>query len=213
MYFNIGVIVLYLFCLFRGAKRGFLLQIIGSIGTVASFLVAWRYCGFAGTYYDLWPKDITPFSEIPSLSDALYDHLNEVAWFIVLFIVIRLLFLLLEKLCAGLSEVPVIRELSGLLGGLFGVVSATVWVLLFSTVLNLPFFVHGHDMVERTLIGTVSHGTSELVTQFAGPISASDAVGTLYEEARQLDGKDKEFLSEWLSEHGFEPMEEEDDAE
>ena len=68
-------------------------------------------------------------------------------------------------------------------------------------------------MVERTLIGTVSHGTSELVTQFAGPISASDAVGTLYEEARKLDGKDKEFLSEWLSEHGFEPMEEEDDAE
>lgn len=210
---NIAVIVFYIFFLLRGARRGFLLQILSTFGTLAAFLASWRYCGFASGYYRLFPQKLNPMTNVPLVGDAVYSYLNQIIWFVALFLIIRLVFMILEKLVSGISELPVVREVSGLLGALFGGVAATVWILVICTVLYTPIVKNGKDVAGNTLIGTISRKTSEIVTQVAGPISTSEVFSKLYTNAKDLNDKDKEFLENWLSEHGLEPLDDRSEAE
>jgi uncharacterized membrane protein required for colicin V production len=206
VYINIAVAALYVIFMIRGAKRGVLMQVLSAFGTIVSFLAAWRYCTFASGYYNLWPKNVVPMSDIPGVGDSVYSRLNELLWFIVLFFVIRLLFIILEKLCSGLSGLPVLKEISGLLGGILGIVTATVWVMVICVVLNMPFFKNGRQVAEQSMIGTITNAVSKTITEFAGPINASETIGDLYQEVTEFGDQDKEAIGEWLSEHGINPM-------
>ena len=212
-YINIAVVVLYVIFMIRGAKRGVLVQVLSSLGTVVSFLAAWRYCSFASGYYELVPKDIVPMNEIPAIGQAIYSHLNEMIWFIALFAVLRLLFVILEKLCSGLSGLPVIKEVSGLLGGLLGVVSATIWILVLFVVLNMPFFRNGSEIANRSLIGTITNKVSHTVKEFAGPVDASETIGNMYQQIQDFDNQDMEVIGQWLEDHGINPMDAEQPSE
>lgn len=205
-YINIAVAVLYVIFMVRGAKRGVLMQVLSAFGTIVSFLAAWRYCTFASGYYNLWPKNVVPMNEIPGVGDTIYSRLNNLIWFIVLFVVLRLLFIILEKLCSGLSGLPVIKEVSGLLGGLLGIVSATIWIMVICVVLNMPFFKNGKWVTDHSMIGTITSTVSRTVKEFAGPINASETIGDLYQGVTEFGDQDKEAIGEWLSEHGIDPM-------
>lgn len=206
MAINIAVVVLYLFFIARGAKKGFLLQILSTFGTILSFLAAWRYCGFAARYYKLWPENLNPMGNTPVVKDAVYIYLNEIAWFAALFVILLLLFKILEKLVRGISDLPVIKEISELLGGILGAVAATVWIVVISTVMRTPLFENGIEAVDQTALGIISSTTGRVVEQFAGPITSSETFSKLFQNVQNLDGKDKEFLEDWLSDHGFDPM-------
>ena len=203
---NIAIIVFYLVFLVRGAKKGVLLQILTTIGTFAAFLGAWRYCSFAQDYMNLWPTAWNPFANNPMIARAAYVYMNETAWFFVLFIIIRLFFLLLEKLASGLSSLPVIKEISGILGGLLGVACASVWILLFSMILNTPLFANGAEIFESTLMKNVNDGAAYLSEAIDAPVTSTEVFNRLYKDFRNIDGKDKEFLQKWLKDHGFEPL-------
>ena len=208
-YINIAVAVLYVIFMIRGAKRGVLVQVLSSLGTIVSFLAAWRYCSFASGYYELVPKDIVPMIDIPGIGQTIYSHLNEMLWFIVLFAVLRLLFMILEKLCSGLSGLPVIKEVSGLLGGLLGIVSATVWILVFFVVLNMPFFKNGSEIANKSLIGTITNKVSHTIKEFAGPVDASETIGNMYQQIQDFDNQDMEVIGQWLEDHGINPVDSE----
>lgn len=203
---NIGVIALYLFFILRGAKKGFLLQILSTFGTFLAFFAAWRYCGFASKYYHLWPENLNPMSSTPFLKDAVYEYLNEIAWFIALFVIILLLCKILEKMIQGISDLPVIKEISGLLGGILGGMAATVWIIVISMILRTPLFVNGSEMADNSMVGIISSTSARVVEQFAGPVTSSETFSKLLHNVQDLDGKDKEYIENWLSDHGFEPL-------
>ena len=119
LYVNIGIIVFYVLFFLAGWKRGVLYQIVTTIGTVASLVIAFRYCALMCSYLHLWPRSLTPFQDT-LFADQIYLYMNELICFIVLFLAARLVFHLLEKLTEGLQEVPVFKQVGSLLGGLFG---------------------------------------------------------------------------------------------
>ena len=203
---NIAILVLYVIFLIRGAMKGVLLQILTTFGTFGAFLGAWRYCSLAQAYMNLWPLEWNPLTGNAMFGKAAYVYLNEMAWFFLLFIIIRLVFLVIEKLAEGLSSLPVVKEISGLLGGVLGVITATVWMLLFSTLLHTPLFENGAAIFEKTLLKPISAGVSYISEAVDAPLNASEVFSRVYTDYKNLDGKDKEFLQQWLSDHGFEPI-------
>ena len=203
---NIAVLVFCLVFLIRGARKGVLLQILSTFGTLAAFLGAWRYCSFAQAYMNLWPTGWNPFAGNALLEKAAYVYLNETAWFFLLFILIRLFFKLLEKLADGLSSLPVIRELSAILGGALGLVCATVWLLLFSMILHTPLFANGPEIFENTLLKKADSAAALVSEAIDAPLTSTEVFSRLYRDYKNLDGRDKEYLSKWLSDHGFEPL-------
>ena len=203
---NIAILIFYLVFLIRGAMKGVLLQILATFGTLVAFFGAWRYCSVAQAYMNLWPPEWNPAAGNAIFGKAAYVYLNEMAWFFLLFIAIKLVFFVIEKLADGLSSLPVIKEISEILGGLLGVLSATVWILLFSTPLHTPLFENGIEIFENTLLKPIGSGVAYVSEAVGAPLNASEVFSRLYKDYKNLDGKDKEYLQQWLSDHGFEPL-------
>lgn len=204
---DIAVVIFYAVLIAKGAKKGFLYQILSFAGTVLSFFIAWRYDSVAAQYIRLWPKDWNPFAD-SLFADSFIDFMNEAVWFLVLFLIVRIIFHLLCSLASGLQKVPVLREVSGLLGGLLGAGIATIWILVFSVFLNTPVFANGTACADSTLIGKISEPVSETMSELGVQTNSMKALNKLFTDMNSMDDSDKQAVAKWLESHGYEKLEE-----
>ena len=124
------------------------------------------------------------------------------------FIVLRLLFLLLDKLAKGIENIPVLKQISGLLGALLGAVGATVWVLVFCILLQTPLFNNGADIYRNTVLHTISETTGTVFSKLAVPVNETETFSKLYQSLKNNEGEDTQAIEQWLQEHGYTPQEE-----
>ena len=204
---DIVIAAFYIAFLFLGAHRGFLRQLVSLLGTVLSFLGAWRYCGVLAEYIHLWPSAWNPAKDA-FYGDTVYAMLNKMAWFFVLLIVLRLLFLLLDKLAKGIENIPVLKQISGLLGALLGAVGATVWVLVFCILLQTPLFSNGANIYRNTVLHTISETTGTVFSKLAVPVNETETFSKLYQSLKNNEGEDTQASEQGLQEHGYTPQEE-----
>ncbi len=204
---DIGLIILYIIFLFLGAKKGFFLQIVSTAGTILSALIGWRYCSVADDFFRLWPKDLTPVNGT-FLADAFADFMNEAVWFLVLFIALRIIFLMLERLVSGLKDLPLIREISTLLGAALGVAAATVWVLVLCYVLNMPIFENGRKIVNDTYLGLIRNTSAQVLRDAGLQLDYAESINKLYTDFSSMDDRDQQLVRDWLIEHGYETIDE-----
>lgn len=202
LYIDIAVILIYLAFFFLGVHRGFLYQIITLIASVASFFVSWRYHELFADYAEIWPRSLTPMQDT-LFADILYQKMNQVVWFVLLFLILKLMFAIVSQLFKGLQEVPILRQINGIFGGLLGLVISTIWVLVFSVFLNTPVITNGQMVKEQTLVGLVIQESKKVSAEFGGPENAGEVLNYIYTSAQELDGQDMEIVSQWLEEHGF----------
>ncbi len=204
---NLAVLVFYIIFIFLGIRRGFILSVISAVGSVASFLIAWRYCSVAVDYFHFVPDSLLPMQDT-LLADTVATYVNELAWFLVIFLVLKLILAIISKAIASIENLPVIKQLSGLLGGIFGMIVATVWIIIFCVILNIPIFENGSEVVNQTWLGRIRDDTSQLVSAVGAPTDSAEMINRLYRGMENLDDSDKDALREWLEEHGFETIEE-----
>ena len=57
-------------------------------------------------------------------------------------------------ICRGLQDIPLIKEVSALLGGVLGAAEAMIFVLVLTMALNSPLFNNGQAAVDNTLISS-----------------------------------------------------------
>ena len=108
----------------------------------------------------------------------------------------------------GLRKIPVVKQASGLLGGILGVIVMTVWMLVFSILLNTSIFKNGRIMKEKTYLNMITKGVSTAVEKFGIPVNSSEAFNKLYSGAQDLSDDDKQAITTWLKERGYQPIEE-----
>lgn len=202
-YINIGLIALFGVMMVAGAAKGFLRQIVSLFGTVLSVFAAWRYSDVVAEYLMLWPREWTPLQDT-LLKDTAFRIANQAMWFVIIFLVCRIILLILESLLKEIESTPVIREISGLLGGAIGLVSGLVWVLIISVLLKTPFFSNGAYIVSNSWIGWIDNKVTETADGAGIELNSSEMIDRIYKEAKSLDGADKEAVAQWLEDQGFE---------
>lgn len=207
IYIDLAIIVLYCISFVAGYKKGFLIQIISTIGTILAFIFAWRYSSIGNSYFELFPRSITPLQDT-LMKDAVYAYANQIAWFFVLFIVFRLLLYVLEKLLSGLKKIPLLKQVSGLLGGILGLIMMTVWMLVFAMLLNTSIFQNGRTIKNKTYLNQITSGVSMAIENLGIPFNSTEAFNKLYTDSQNLSDADKEAITSWLKEHGFKSIEE-----
>lgn len=201
-YINLGVLAFYILMMVIGAGKGFLRQIVALTGNMIALFVSWRYHDIAASYLRFWPRSWTPLQET-LLRDQVYAIANQAMWFVIIFVVCRLLLMLIDNLFREIESTPVIREISGLLGGALGAVNATLWILIFSILLNTPVFANGKKTAESTAVGFITDKVTQTVTAAGFSLNTADMINTIYEEAKKLDDKDREAVQQWLEDQGF----------
>ncbi len=199
---NIGVVVLFLGLILWGAHKGFLLMIVSLIGTVASFFGAWFLGGILADYIRLWPREWALMQNTP-IAAASWQFMNQICWFLALFLVLRIIFMFITMICKGLQDVPVIKQISMILGGALGAAEAMIFVLVISIGFNSPLFKNGEMAVEKTFIAKVNEISGKVYDKLLEPMVDADAFNRAYENAAEMTNEQRENLKRWLEEKGY----------
>ncbi len=200
---NLGMIVFFAIFIISGAKKGFFLSFVTMVGSIISLFVSWRYCGVASEYFKIWPKEFTPFKDL-IFFNQVHAYLNRIAWFVVLFLVAKFVFYLLEQAISSLQDSPVIKEVSVLFGGVLGGLIASIWVIVICVVLRLPIFENGNAVIQNTWLHYIPDTTNAVLYEFGIDEMGTDIMNELYLQYQTLDDSDQQALRTWLDQHGFE---------
>ncbi|MCR4951230.1 MAG: CvpA family protein [Solobacterium sp.] len=199
---NIGLVVVFAIFIAVGWKKGIIRMAISVIGSIASFYIAWALSSVLGKYFRLWPKDWAVLQNT-SFAEAAEQFLNQICWFLLLFLILRVVFVFLDIAAKNTQKLPVVGTFSSLLGSAASVIEAAVITMVASVVLQTPMFVNGTLAVTKTLIKPVNDLTAEVFHTFAEPVISSEALNTLADNVSFLTKKEQDALSTWLDEHGY----------
>ena len=199
---NIGVILIFLGLILWGAHQGFLLMIVSLLGTVASFFGAWFLGGILADYIRLWPRQWAVLQNTP-LAAASWQFMNQVCWFLALFVVLRIIFMFITMMAKGLQDVPLIKQISQVLGGAVGAAEAMIFVLVLSIAFNSPLFKNGETAVQNALSANVNEISGKVYDKLLDPMMDADAFNRAYENAAEMTNEQRDNLRRWLEEKGY----------
>ena len=202
IYFSAFVVIFFILKAAQGYNTGILRRLIGLVGSIISYWIAWILCGVFAKYINIVSaKSLglsgTPFEAIAKI------YVNQIAWFILLFLVLRILFFVVDRIAKGVHKVPGLHAVSALLGAAFGVLEAFVWIVVITVLLHTPLFKNGSYIVENSLIKQVNQVTEMVAKDYLGPLFSSEGFSKLGEDTKSLTDLQRNAVENWLKENGF----------
>ena len=202
IYFSAFVVIFFVLKAAQGYNTGILRRLIGLVGSIISYWIAWILCGVFAKYINIISvKSLglagTPFEAIAK------TYVNQIAWFILLFLVLRILFFVVDRIAKGVHKVPGLHAVSALLGAAFGVLEAFVWMVVITVLLHIPLFKNGSYIVENSLIKQVNQVTEMVAKDYLGPLFSSEGFSKMEEDTKSLTDLQRNAVENWLKENGF----------
>ena len=202
IYFSAFVVIFFVLKAAQGYNTGILRRLIGLVGSIISYWIAWILCGVFAKYINIISvKSLglagTPFEAIAK------TYVNQIAWFILLFLVLRILFFVVDRIAKGVHQVPGLHAVSALLGAAFGVLEAFVWMVVITVLLHIPLFKNGSYIVENSLIKQVNQVTEMVAKDYLGPLFSSEGFSKMEEDTKSLTDLQRNAVEKWLKENGF----------
>ena len=179
IYFSAFIVIFFVLKAAQGYNTGILRRLIGLVGSIISYWIAWILCGVFAKYVTIVPSKFlglagSPFEEIEK------TYVNQIAWFILLFLVLRILFFVVDRIAKGVHKVPGIHAISALLGAAFGVLEAFVWIVVITVFLCTPLF-----------------------KDYLGPLFSSEGFSKIEDGTKTLTDLQRNAVENWLKDNGF----------
>lgn len=202
IYFSAFVVLFFVLKAAQGYNTGILRRLIGLVGSIISYWIAWILCGVFAKYINIVSAKSLGLSGTPFEAIAK-TYVNQIAWFILLFLVLRILFFVVDRIAKGVHKVPGLHAVSALLGAAFGVLEAFVWIVVITVLLHTPLFKNGSYIVENSLIKHVNQVTEMVAKDYLGPLFSSEGFSKLGEDTKSLTDLQRNAVENWLKENGF----------
>lgn len=202
IYFSAFVVIFFILKAAQGYNTGILRRLIGLVGSIISYWIAWILCGVFAKYINIISVTSLGLSGTPFEAIAK-TYVNQIAWFILLFLVLRILFFVVDRIAKGVHKVPGLHAVSALLGAAFGVLEAFVWIVVITVLLHTPLFKNGSYIVENSLIKQVNQVTEMVAKDYLGPLFSSEGFSKLGEDTKSLTDLQRNAVENWLKENGF----------
>lgn len=202
IYFSAFVVLFFVLKAAQGYNTGILRRLIGLVGSIISYWIAWILCGVFAKYINIVSVKSLGLSGTPFEAIAK-TYVNQIAWFILLFLVLRILFFVVDRIAKGVHKVPGLHAVSALLGAAFGVLEAFVWIVVITVLLHTPLFKNGSYIVENSLIKQVNQVTEMVAKDYLGPLFSSEGFSKLGEDTKSLTDLQRNAVENWLKENGF----------
>ncbi len=202
IYFSAFVVIFFVLKAAQGYHTGILRRLIGLVGSIISYWIAWILCGVFAKYINIISVKSLGLSGTPFEAVAK-TYANQIAWFILLFLVLRILFFMVDRIAKGVHKVPGLHAVSALLGAAFGVLEAFVWMVVITVLLHTPLFKNGSYIVENSLIKQVNQVTEMVAKDYLGPLFSSEGFSKIGEDTKSLTDLQRNAVENWLKENGF----------
>ena len=199
VYLNAIWALFLVFVLYRGYKRGMLLQVVGLIGTFVSLIIAWLFRDVFVNVYTFINYNKTGISKFDMF---VSDNANQMIWFIIIFVVIRLLMLVLTPIASMISKIPLIKQVNSILGALFSIVIYFVYMGLLILFLTLPVITNGNEIIENTLLKPIQSAMVPVTSFLEETVEKNTAIQSLLNN-RGLSTSQKQTMINMLEDNGF----------
>lgn len=200
MVINIAVLIIAVVQVLVGIKRGFLIQLMDCVGLLVSLFVAWLFSPVLSEWAAIVPETLNPARET-ILGPWVYGLMNQIVWFIAIFIVCRLVLLLVRPIIKMLGKIPLVKQVNQLLGGLFGLVNTGIWLVVFSIILMLPFFENGQQVIDATLLSMPGKAAAVLNEKLLEMPQDENQLQKLVDGWDQLTDEDRTLIKDWLNDN------------
>lgn len=159
-YLNLALIILYLAFVVIGYKNGLILQIVDLVYNILALFIGYFLAPILASHFPIAKLDEAYMAlKLNVLMDTLI-------YMIIVFILLKLLYLIIKPLFGFVSKIPLIGFVNDIGGALMGIVNATIVVLLFCMLLNTPLFKNGNEVKEKTYLKTIN-GLSYKALEFS----------------------------------------------
>lgn len=159
-YLNLALIILYLAFVVIGYKNGLILQIVDLVYNILALFIGYFLAPILASHFPIVKLDEVYMAlKLNVLMDTLI-------YMIIIFILLKLLYLIIKPLFGFVSKIPLIGFVNDIGGALMGIVNATIVVLLFCMLLNTPLFKNGNEVKEKTYLKTIN-GLSYRALEFS----------------------------------------------
>lgn len=199
VYLNAIWALFLVFVLYRGYKRGMLLQVVGLIGTFISLIIAWLFSDVFVNVYTFINYNKTGISKFDMF---VSDNANQMIWFLIIFVVIRLLMLVLTPIASMISKIPLIKQVNSILGALFSIVIYFVYMGLLILFLTLPVITNGNEIIENTLLKPIQSAMVPVTSFLEETVEKNTAIQSLLNN-RGLSTSQKQTMINMLEDNGF----------
>lgn len=199
VYLNAIWALFLVFVLYRGYKRGMLLQVVGLIGTFVSLIIAWLFSDVFVNVYTFINYNKTGISKFDMF---VSDNANQMIWFLIIFVVIRLLMLVLTPIASMISKIPLIKQVNSILGALFSIVIYFVYMGLLILFLTLPVITNGNEIIENTLLKPIQSAMVPVTSFLEETVEKNTAIQSLLNN-RGLSTSQKQTMINMLEDNGF----------
>lgn len=203
VYFNGILLIWLLFEIYRGYKRGLLLQLVDLASSVVAAFTAWL---IAPSFQKIYAFVAVDGNGYVTINQLIGQHINRLIWFVILFIIIRLLLLLVMPVATLISKMPLIKQVNSAVGGVFSVVFFMLKLLLVIFVLSTPIIKNGQAVVANTWLKYVEPITQPVMAKINESITRNEAIQTIIDK-KELPKEQQDALTIWLMENGFKEAE------
>lgn len=194
---NIVIVCVLCACILGGYRDGFLLKLLSILGFFVCGFLAWWASGILGGFLHLYPQSAVPMQDTP-LEGLLYEHLNHLLLFVLLFALLQLAILILKPFTKAANHVPIVSGINRMLGAALGALQAVLLMVLAALICQLPFWKTGNEIASASLL-RYGEPLLKTITFYARePLQELSKLTSALEEKKTLSTAEKETVRDWL---------------
>lgn len=200
LYINIFIFALYLVFIFIGYKKGFLYELISLIYTALAIGAAWFVSPVLASVFPIVDLNTVSGGQYQMLSTMLNLNsiVNIVIYFLLVFLVLKLIYVFISLLLKSMNKIPVIGSFNQILGAVFGFINATLIVLSLSMLCSLPILKNGEEIKEGTVLKLITTYSDQALNFIMKEIGSYN----LKQEVSDFDVESyREDLKQWILQH------------
>lgn len=163
IFISIFIVAIYIAMMIIGYNKGFLYELVNFAYTGLSLLLSWLASPVFAKKYPL--IQLSKLSTEAALLNKLFnldEIINNVAYFIIIFLLLKLIYVILSIIVKAFNKIPVIGKFNQILGAVAGFFNATIITVFISLLLSLPLFANGKEIKEKTILKYVNNFSSDI---------------------------------------------------
>ena len=199
---NILLIIVVLLSIKTGYKNGLVLSIINLFGWLFALGVAWWLYPLLSGAFTIIPISLLGSDNV--MSFVLQVYLNQIVWFLIVFFIIKILTTtIIKPIVKIIGKIPLVKEINGILGAVFGVIIALFYSIIACFILSMPIISNGEQIIDESLLrytGDVSDKVFEVV------MSNSDGIKKIFaflDQSSELSPENIDKLNQWLEKNNI----------
>lgn len=198
IFISLAVVIIYAVFMILGYQKGFVYELLNLFYTAIALVISWFVAPVLANLYPIF--DVANISkEYKALNDLfnLNDIINTVVYFVITFLVLKLLHIIIQLITKSMNKIPVFGKLNQILGICVGFFNATLIVMAISMLFALPLFKNGKEINENTILKYINKYTTEALTVIMENLATDNVKNEADKIDLDIDSYREEFKN-WL---------------